>query len=130
MIHWKMTAKRDELVTREPPEDTRPLPVLTFDHFGPLAQVDRALDRLAGLSLTLLEQERPHEVRWAHPETGAVRAFPVTGERDWETCLTAILSDPAPLYGHSILSQALAPGAGRPIYQIHVSGKEDPHGKT
>ena len=26
MIHWKMTAKRDELVTREPPEDTRPLP--------------------------------------------------------------------------------------------------------
>lgn len=24
MIHWKMTAKRDELVTREPPEDTRP----------------------------------------------------------------------------------------------------------
>ena len=130
MIHWKMTAKRDELVTREPPEDTRPLPVLTFDHFGPLAQVDRALDRLAGLSLTLLDQERPHEVRWAHPETGAVRAFPVTGERDWETCLTAILSDPAPLYGRSILSQALAPVAGRPIYQIHVSGKEDPHGKT
>ena len=78
----------------------------------------------------LLERERPHEVRWAHPETGAVRAFPVTGERDWETCLTAILSDPAPLYGRSILSQALAPVAGRPIYQIHVSGKEDPHGKT
>ncbi len=37
MIHWKMTAKRDELVTREPPEDTRPLPVLTFDNCGPLA---------------------------------------------------------------------------------------------
>lgn len=130
MIHWKMTAKRDELVTREPPEDHRPLPVLTFDHFGPLDQVDRTLDRLAGYSLALLDQERVHEVRWVHPETGAVRAFRVAGERDWETCLTAILSDPAPLRGRSIRSQALVRGTGGPIYQIHVSGKEDLDGKT
>ncbi|MDE7218671.1 MAG: DUF58 domain-containing protein [Oscillospiraceae bacterium] len=130
MVHWKMTAKRDELVTREPPEDTRPLPVLTFDHFGPLAQVDRALDRLEGYSLALLDRERPHEVRWAHPETGAVRIFQVAGERDWEICLAAILSDPAPLRGRSILSEALARGSSRPVYQIHVSGKEDLHGKT
>lgn len=83
MIHWKMTAKRDELVTREPPEDPRPLPVLTFDHFGLMDQVDRTLDRLAGLSLALLDQERLHEVRWLHPETGALRCFRVAGERDW-----------------------------------------------
>ena len=81
-IHWKMSAKRDELITREPPEDTRPLPVLTFDHFGPLAQVDRTLDRLEGLSRALLDQGRPHEVRWVHPETGAVRARAEAGERD------------------------------------------------
>ena len=129
MIHWKMTAKRDELVTREPPEDTRPLPVLTFDHFGLMDQVDRALDRLEGYSMALLDEERVHEVRWAHPETGMVRICRVAGERDWETCLAAILSDPAPLRGRSILSDAL-PMSGGPIYQIHISGKEEPYGKT
>lgn len=125
MIHWKMTAKRDELVTREPPEDTRPLPVLTFNHFGPLSQVDRALDRLEGCSTALLEQERPHEIRWAQPETGAVRRYLVSGERDWQTCLAAILSDPAPMQGRSILEQALGQGPGAPIYHIHISGKEN-----
>lgn len=125
MIHWKMTAKRDELVAREPWEDTRPLPVLTFNHFGPLAQMDRTLDRLEGYSLALLEQERVHEVRWVHPETGMVRIYRVAGERDWNACLTAILSDPAPLRGRSILSEALVQGPGAPIYQIHIHGKEE-----
>ncbi len=130
MIHWKMTAKRDELVTREPPEDTRPLPVLTFDHFGLPAVVDRTLDRLEGTSLALLEQERIHEVRWLHPETGALRSFRVGGERDWEACLAAILSDPAPVRGRSILEQALTREGGGAIYQIHVTGKEVPHGEA
>ena len=127
MIHWKMTAKRDELVTREPPEDTRPLPVLTFDHFGLLAEVDRTLDRLEGTSMALLDQERPHEVRWLHPETGAARSFRIGGERDWTACLAAILSDPAPMRGRSILEQSLSREAGGAIYQIHVTGKEVPH---
>ena len=129
MIHWKMSAKRDELVTREPPEDTRPLPVLTFDHFGPLEQVDRTLDRLEGASMALLAQERPHEVRWLHPETGALRSCAVAGERDWAACLAAILADPAPMRGRSILEQSLQQGPGAPVYQIHVTGKEEANGK-
>lgn len=127
MIHWKMSAKRDELVTREPPEDTRPLPVLTFDHCGPLAQMDRTLDRLEGWSMALLAMERPHEVRWVHPETGALRCRAVAGERDWGSCLAAILADPAPMQGRSIREQSLTQGPGAPIYQIHVHGKEEPH---
>ena len=129
MIHWKMSAKRDELVTREPPEDTRPLPVLTFDHFGLMDQVDRTLDRLEGYSLALLERDRPHEVRWAHPETGVVRTFRITGERDWEICLAAVLSDHAPLRGRSILESSLTLGQ-EPVYQIHISGKEEPDGSA
>ena len=128
MIHWKMSAKRDELITREPPEDTRPLPVLTFDHYGPLVQVDRTLDRLEGYSMALLSMERPHEVRWVHPETGAVRIRAIAGERDWAACLAAILADPAPMYGRSIREKALLQGPGAPIYQIHVSGKEEANG--
>lgn len=130
MIHWKMTAKRDELVTREPPEDTRPLPVLTFNHFGLLAEVDRTLDRLEGTSMALLDQERPHEVRWLHPETGAPRVFRIGGERDWTACLAAILSDPAPMRGRSILEQALTRAGGGAVYQIHITGKEVPHGEA
>jgi len=40
-VHWKMTAKRDELVTRELLEDRRPLPVLTLDQFGPRGTLER-----------------------------------------------------------------------------------------
>ena len=127
MIHWKMSAKRDELVTRETPEVVRLLPVLTFDHFGLMEQVDRTLDRLEGYSTALLEQDRPHEVRWVHPETGAVRRYPVNARRDWEVCLAAILSDPAPLRGRSIGSLSQERG---PIYQIHVDGKEEVHGSA
>ena len=132
MIHWKMSAKRDELVTREPPEDDRPLPVLTFNHFGLMDEVDRMLDRLEGYSIALLAQERIHEVRWVHPETGAVRAYRISGERDWENCLAVILSDPAPMRGKSILDQAAAQihSTGGTVYQIHVSGKEVPYGET
>ena len=43
---------------------------------GPLvpegaAHGDRALDRLAGYDRALLEEDRPFQVRWAHPGTGA-----------------------------------------------------------
>ena len=129
MIHWKMSAKKDDLITREPPEDTRPLPVLTFDHFGPLDIVDRTLDRLEGYSMALLEQGRSHEIRWAHPETGVIRMYAVAGERDWAICLAAILADPAPLRGRSIRERFLSQGPGAAIYQIHVAGKEELHGE-
>ena len=83
-----------------------------------------------GDALALLEQERVHEVRWLHPETGALRSFRVGGERDWEACLAAILSDPAPVRGRSILEHALTREGGGAIYQIHVTGKEVPHGEA
>lgn len=120
-IHWKMSAKRDELVTRELLAQRRPLPVLTFDHFGSLEVMDRTLDRLAGYSQTLLEQERPHEVRWAEPASGAVRTFPVGCERDWSACLTAILSEPVPMEGQSI-GTLRAEGPDESLFQIHIRG--------
>ena len=123
-VHWKMSAKRDELVTRELLEDRRPVPVLTFDHFGPRSRMDRTLDRLAGLSAALLERERPHEVRWAHPATGAVRRQTVSCEREWLACLRAILFDPVPDQGRSVLDQPLAVDRDTAIHHIHVTGEE------
>ena len=95
-VHWKMTAKRDELVTRELLEDRRPLPVLTLDHFGPRETLDRALDRLAG-------------------------------GQDWTACLTALLSDPAPLQGASVLDRPLTVDQDQVLHRIHITGEEADH---
>lgn len=126
-IHWKMSAKRDELVTRELLEDKRPLLVLTFDHFGPLDALDRTLDCLAGYSQALLDRQRPHEIRWAHPETGVVRRYAVSCRREWTTCLAAVLSDPAPLQGHSILENPLTVEQDMVLHSIHITGEEADH---
>lgn len=127
MIHWKMTAKRDELVTRELLEDRRPLPVLTLDHFGPRETLDRALDRLAGYARALLEEDRPFQVRWAHPGTGAARCCDVAGGQDWTACLTALLSDPAPLQGISVLDRPLTVDQDQVLHRIHITGEEADH---
>lgn len=128
-IHWKMSAKRDELVSRELLEDRRPLPVLTIDHFGSPDKLDRALDRLAGYGEALLDRQRPFEVRWAHPGTGAVRRWAVSCRRDWPACLTALLSDPAPAAGRSILESPLAVEQDQVIFPIHITGEEAGHGE-
>ena len=126
-VHWKMSAKRDELVSRELLEERRPVPVLTFDHFGPPETLERTLDRLAGWSELLLERERPHEIRWAHPETGAVRRCTVSCQREWLAALAALLSDPAPAAGRSILDAPLAVGQDELLWQVHVTGEEGAH---
>ena len=126
-VHWKMTAKRDELVTRELLEDRRPLPVLTLDHFGPRETLDRALDRLAGYARALLGEDRPFQVRWAHPGTGAARCCDVAGGQDWTACLTALLSDPAPLQGASVLDRPLTVDQDQVLHRIHITGEEADH---
>ena len=128
-IHWKATARREELVVRETMVPRRPLPVLTFDHFGLPAEVERTLDRVAGWSAALVRQARPHEICWAEPETGTVRRCPVADRADWEKCLALLLSDRAPLTGRSILDQPLAGREGEKIRRVHITGEERPHGE-
>lgn len=118
-IHWKMSAKRDDLVTRELLAEKFPLPILTFDHFGSLDAMDCTLDRLAGYSRALLEHERPHAVRWLEPRSGAVRECAVSCQEDWFRCLAAIYSDPVPEYGAAIGSLG---SGGDDFVQIHITG--------
>lgn len=129
-IHWKLSAKRDEPVVREMLELHLPVPVLTFDHFGPEEELERTLDRLAGFSAALCRQERPHEIRWAEPLSGVVRRFEVTDQRSWRECLGAILSDSAPEEGRSILEHPLTGSAGTRCFHIHITGEEARHEKT
>ena len=112
-IHWKLSAKRDELVTKETLETVKPLPLLTLDPFGDADALDRTLDLLSGVSSELLTLGRPHGVAWADPATREVRRCPVAGEADLRRCLEALLSQRAPLTGKSVLDQA---GLGRSLH--------------
>ncbi len=99
MIHWKLSCKRDEPVLREVLGAKQAEPVLTFDHFGRPEVLDAILDRLNALSLSLLEQQRPHTVQWLEQEAGILRTFRVESQRELSRCLAAVLSDAAPLDG-------------------------------
>ena len=127
-IHWKLSAKRDQLIIRELMASCKPLPVLTFDHYGPLDQLDGIIDRLAALSHHWQKEQQPHEIRWAEPTSGIARRFTIEDTASWHRCLTAILSDPAPDHGHSILEQPVRPAGEEPIFPIHIHGEEESHG--
>lgn len=94
MIHWKLSSKREEVVVREVLEAPQAVPVLLVDHFGEPERLDETLDRLCAVSQTLLEWQRAHWVRWSGAD-GEARARYVSCRREWDDCLTALLSDPA-----------------------------------
>lgn len=127
-IHWKLSAKRDQLIVRELLAARRPLPVLIFDHLGPPEELDGIIDRVAGLSLFFQRRGQPHEIRWAHPVSGHARRFVIEDAPTWQQCLTAILSDPAPDQGHSLLEQPVRPVGEDPIFPIRIRREEDCHG--
>ena len=115
-IHWKLSSKRDELVTRETLEPRRERLALTFDHFGDWEALDGVLDRLMTWSTTLLSEGRSHTVAWLHPETGELRRFLVADQRTLHRCLGAALSDPTPSAGRSIRTE----GPLRGVRVVHL----------
>ena len=121
-VHWKLSSKLDELVVRETLEPQQAALVLTFDHFGPVGEMDRTLDRLYSLSALLLRRERPHHIQWAHPVSGVLEDCPVDSERALLTCLERVCSSPAPLEGRSILDGTLRiPGSAGRVCHLHVT---------
>lgn len=108
-VHWKRSAKQEDLVVRETLEPVQSALVLVFDHFGPAETVDRVLDRVNTLSRLLLTRQRAHFIQWREPVTGQVRCFHVTEEREFGSFLSAALGDPAPERGASILDKPQDP---------------------
>lgn len=125
LVHWKLSTKWDELIVREPLEIAAPLPLLTFDHFGPLERANRALDRLTGLSRAMLAVQRPHQIAWLDPEDASLRRHTIACERDLQQCLTDILSTPCPPQGPAVEERSEPFGTGRGMYRVHVTGEED-----
>lgn len=125
LVHWKLSTKWDELIVREPLEVAAPLPLLTFDHFGPPEAADRTLDRLTGLSRAMLAVQRPHAVAWLDPADASFRRHVIACEQDLRECLLDILSQPCPARGPSIQdkSEYLTPG-GAAVFHVHVTGED------
>ena len=117
-IHWKLSAKRDDLVVRETLETVYPLPLLTFDCFGPPEIIDRLLDVLQGTGRALLDLGRPFATAWAEPVTGVARRFDVSCQADLDRCIQALLAQPCPLAGKSILD------TDRLGTSVHLTGGE------
>lgn len=63
-VHWKLTAKTDRAVVREPQEPERKPLLLTLDLPSDPAALDSVLDQAVYLSRWLLESDFPHLARW------------------------------------------------------------------
>ena len=51
----------------------------------------------------------------------------MAGGQDWTACLTALLSDPAPLQGASVLDRPLTVDQDQVLHRIHITGEEADH---
>ena len=120
-VHWKLSSKWDELIVREREDAATPLPLLTLDRFGTPEELDRLLDRVAGMSRAMLSVQRPHAVLWLD-QTGEPQLYPVSDEREYAVCLLALLSQPAPATGPALdrLPELLRSPDG-PVFRVHIT---------
>ncbi|MBR5182288.1 MAG: DUF58 domain-containing protein [Clostridiales bacterium] len=89
-IHWKMSAKKDELLVKEPLEEygghSRVLLKLTADR----DELDLHLGQILFTSRFFIEHETAHRIRVIPPDKGEV-AFEVESETDLERAIVNIL---------------------------------------
>ena len=89
-IHWKMSAKKDKLLVKEPLEEygghSRVLLKLTDDR----DQLDLHLGQILFTSRFFIEHETPHKIRVIPPDRSEV-AFDVESEADLERAMGTIM---------------------------------------
>lgn len=88
-IHWKLSAKTDSLIVREPIEPVRGQAVLSFDLAGTRDAVDRTLGLLQWMSGWLLSQE--HTVCWLDPESFEPQTAQIASAEDLRALLEQLL---------------------------------------
>ena len=91
-IHWKLSAKVDELMLREPMEPARGLMLLTMDLSGTADELDKKLGQLLWLSRWLLEREVAFEIRVL--TANGLETFAVREEYDVNKCIETLLGTP------------------------------------
>ncbi|MBP5281015.1 MAG: DUF58 domain-containing protein [Lachnospiraceae bacterium] len=92
-IHWKLSARMDELMVKE---DALPraCAIVIFMPVGNLSECE-SLDYVASLSFTLMDEKCPHYVTWQSASTGDVRRIRVDDEESFYEALTIWIQDHA-----------------------------------
>ena len=115
-IHWKLSAKVDELMIREPMESARGLMLLTMDLCGTAPELDLKLGRLLWLSNWLLEQQIVYDVRVL---TGnGIENWTIRDEWDLHKCIESLLCTPFSPEG-SIQERSFTA-----TWQHHIGGEQ------
>lgn len=115
-IHWKLSAKTGKLIYREALEPAQQAYLLQLTLCGTGAELSRKLGKLLWLSLQLLNQGKPHQIRCATGE-GMLEFF----VNDRKTQETAIFR---------LLESSTLPGEQRPqnkeaLWLCYIGGEED-----
>lgn len=90
-VHWKLSAKTDELIVREAQEPVRSRVVLTLDLCGTQEQIDHTLGVFLWLSTWLLRHETPHRLVWIEPKDCCLTDGEITDETTLEQVLQRLL---------------------------------------
>ena len=86
-IHWKLSAKTDRLIVREPQQPERGTVIITCDIASDAQRADELLDKVAWVSQWLLQNNAEHDIRWQASEAAAPISVTVSSE---ETMLKAL----------------------------------------
>lgn len=123
-VHWKLSAKWDDLIVREPLAGQLRPPVLTLDRFGTPEALDALLDRFLSLSRALVAAQRPHTVLWLD-RSGTPVSCAVADERQLDACLRSLLGTAAPAAGPALTDAQLPAGHGGRIHIPAGGGGSD-----
>ncbi len=92
LIHWKLSAKTDELMLREPMEPDQGLALLTLDINGTPEELDRKFSRLTCYGSFLLAHEVAFEVLAL--TANGIETWIIREETEWKTCINSLLCAP------------------------------------
>ena len=91
-VHWKLSAKTGQLITREPMEPKQSQLLLTMELRGKAGELDEKLGRLLWMSMYLHDCRLPHRILCL---TGkGVAAFPVSTPEDPLRAIDSLLRAP------------------------------------
>ena len=113
-VHWKLSAKSDELMVRENSLPKACAIVMLLE--------EQALELAMSISFSLLEQKCPHFAAWRSEQSGDLIRVRVEDEESFYTAFTTFLQDYQAL-GYKELKQAYEEKYRGDLY-VHVLGFE------
>ncbi len=116
-IHWKLTAKTGKLMIREAMEPARGRVILSVDLNGTPELLDRKMEQLQTMGLSLLEQNLPFQL---HAMTGDGKLhWPVATRLEWTKAMDELLSC-SPCQEGSVEHLPMAA-----LWRCHIGGEPD-----